>query len=94
MRLAEIANYTSWVESVDGKWPGEEPLSLLLEHSDCSGFIHWSLCKPLANRLKEVLETMHILSKSSKTDEDYINGKKLVEGLGFAYEYRENFVFE
>lgn len=92
-RLAKIIKYKCWVDSESGLWPGEEPISLLMEHSDCDGYIHWSLCKPLADRLEEVLKCMSTLSKSNKEDWDYLSGMELVEGLRAAYKEKENFVF-
>lgn len=49
--LAAAAGHDSWRPT----WPAEDPLILLLDHSDCDGFIHHSLCEPIANRLEELI---------------------------------------
>lgn len=35
----------------------EHPLYLLFEHSDCEGYIHWNLCKPIADSLSDFVRS-------------------------------------
>ena len=64
LKVAEIAGYGSldnWA-GFGGQWlwPGadEDPLVLLLHHSDCDGEIRWQDAAPIANRLVELLPAL------------------------------------
>lgn len=71
-----------------------DPIHILLHHSDCDGEIEWKDCKPLADRLKEILPGMpdgeaagHIGNWKDKT-------QAFINGLMLAHEAKENVVFQ
>jgi len=44
-------------DNLQGHWEKipDDPLMLIIAHSDCGGLIHWEHCERLAGRLKELL---------------------------------------
>lgn len=65
----------------------EDPLSFLLNHSDCEGDIKWENCNDIADRLDEVLEYMTDFGFYI----DYTH--RFIEGLREAYKLQENVEF-
>ncbi|MES1181174.1 MAG: hypothetical protein ABUL44_00110, partial [Flavobacterium sp.] len=70
----------------------ENPINVLLDHSDCDGEIKWEDCGPLADALEQLLPQLndhtHPLPNyySDKT-------KQFIEGCRLAYSLQENIEF-
>ena len=72
----------------------DDPLNILLHHSDCDGEIAWEDCGPIADRLEELLVVLcevgevggHIGHMGTKT-------KTFIEGLRLAASRKENVDF-
>ena len=67
---------------------GNDPLIVLLDHSDCDGIIEAKDCEPLAKRLEELLPLLpkeddrgHIGSWQKKTQQ-FIDGLRLAASRG------------
>src|SRR5580658_3757338 len=69
-----------WCQSFD-------PLVILLNHSDCNGYIPHNACLALAHRLEE------IMSSWAPDDFDRMNGMALVKGLRQAAISRQPLIF-
>jgi len=63
VKLAEVAGYGNIDDYLgyggDKDWP-EDPLTVLLNHSDCDGEILSVDCTPLADRLEELLPALKL----------------------------------
>lgn len=73
-------------EKLIGKWDHIpfDPLLILFTHSDCDGYLHWSYCKDLGNRILQVIE-----KDPSKYDAEnfiYKKAKLFADGLISAHE--------
>jgi hypothetical protein len=76
------------------KWNQLRPdvLHILLNHSDCEGEIKWKYCKPLADRLTELLPLLegdgggHVGNYKDKT-------QKFIDGLLLAHKRKEDVEF-
>jgi len=72
----------------------KRPLFTLLTHSDCEGYINWKACKPLAEDLKKILDSIpedvdlggHIGNFRKKT-------QTFIDGCMAAYEAKEKLEF-
>lgn len=71
----------------------EEPLVVLLDHSDCGGTIEWEDCKRLGDRLTQLYNRMkdddlggHIGNVKEKT-------KVFIDGCYKAFELKKNLIF-
>ena len=84
-------------------WPpaSEEPLVVLLSHSDCEGVIDWTAAPDIANRLDQVVKKarsrqgMSAPTGPERADYDgFIPAcERFATGLREAYAARENVVF-
>jgi hypothetical protein len=69
-----------------------DPLHILLTHSDCDGEIAWRDCKPIADRLTELLPLLegdgggHIGDYRAKT-------QQFIDGLRLAHKKKQNVDF-
>ncbi len=91
-KLAEVSEKPPLdsMEGFKGKtaWSSLKPdvLNILLDHSDCDGTIPYESCKPLADRLTELLPLLdgdgggHIGSYRDKT-QTFIDGLLLADSL-------------
>lgn len=74
-----------------------DPLLYLLDHSDCDGEIPHVDCKPLADRLAELLPQLEERQKAKHIQgmgRDWVAiTKKWIEGLNFAHERGEDVQF-
>lgn len=61
-KLSEVAGFgdLSQREGFGGNvpWPENDPLVVILDHSDCDGDIHPDDCDPLADALEQILPAM------------------------------------
>lgn len=85
------------MENYDGHWPkgppGEDPLMILIVHSDCGGVIEVPYLKPLAGRIEGLISKLpteeaggHIGNWAAKTQE-FVNGLRLAADLGEEVEF-------
>jgi len=72
----------------------DDPLTALMCHSDCDGYLEAEICGPLADRLEEILPKLpegdgggHIGCWREKTQE-FIDGLRLAAELGEKVEFR------
>jgi len=98
-KLCEVAGYGD-IREREGfggavPWPEDDPLVLLLTHSDCDGELRWQDCGAIARRLAELLPALervpdeeygHIRSYTEKT-------KMFIAGLLDAAGKREDVLF-
>lgn len=87
-----------WAETVDGALPlrwdlfEADPLTILLNHSDCDGDIAAEDCAPLADRLAELKPSMptgghgHLPDPQAATQQ-FIDGLRLAASNGEAVEF-------
>lgn len=89
--IAEAAMYGN-LNDYDGytkngkPWPINDPLVILLSHSDCDGSIDSKDCGPLADRLEAILPVMHDEWTVRKT-EFFIKGLRSAAALGESVEF-------
>jgi hypothetical protein len=82
-------------DNLYGQWEAipEDPLILLIAHSDCDGEIQPEHCGPLADRLEQLLPRLsgegggHIGLYQEKTRQ-FVDGLRLAAGLGEPLEFR------
>jgi len=69
----------------------EDPLTILLYHSDCDGDIKWKDCNNVADRLEECLPVL----ESDEYIDDYSVAKTntFIDGLRDAYSLKEDVDF-
>lgn len=87
--LAEVAGYgdlDSFWKRRGEPWPAEDPLILLLDHSDCDGYIHHALCEPIADRLDEMIP--HLSPESASRAEQFAIGLRDAASEGQTVEFR------
>lgn len=65
-------------------WGLVDVLAILLDHSDCDGYIHWKNCEALANRLEELIPNQKEYSHITI---------QFVRGLREAFKNKENVGF-
>lgn len=65
----------------------ENPINVLLDHSDCDGEIKWQDCGPLADALESILPQL------KKEYGHYEKTKQFIEGCRLAYSKKENIDF-
>jgi hypothetical protein len=90
MDLDQMAGYGG-----EREWPTKtvEPLVVLLDHSDCDGWIPWQDCGPLADRLEVILAALpeddwgHLADPHAKT-------RRFIDGLREAAAAREDVEFD
>ena len=99
--VAEAAGYQLeelWVESqkypakvFDGEWDEvpEDPIEILLNHSDYGGIIKHEHCEILADRLEELLPKLEDESYWS----DRNRAQQFIKGLRLAHSKQENVEF-
>lgn len=86
--LPEDAVYGEWK-----KFP-DDPLIVLLNHSDCEGKIPVIHCAPLADRLEGLLPALEKMGNGGGHIQSYVEKtKKFIEGLRFAVESGEDVKF-
>ncbi len=80
--LATAAGYDTdgWPD-----WPAEDPLILLIHHSDCDGFIHTLLCRPLAARIDELIP--HLDPEVADRARQFSEGLKVAANRGEHVEF-------
>lgn len=93
-RLADLVKLNlNKMQGYGGARPWEEiqedPIHLLLNHSDCDGGLYPEDCRKIAPRLRELLVKMN----SQGEDYDFSNGMELVRGMERAAECNEYFCF-
>lgn len=68
-KICEVAGYGDIRDRVgfggEVPWPGDDPLSILLYHSDCDGIIEASDCAPIADRLESLLPALKTADKAN-----------------------------
>lgn len=69
----------------DKLFPENNPLTILLNHSDCDGIIECKDCMPLAKALAE----LHM----DRNDHFYNEMQNLIDGLNLAYTLQEDVKF-
>jgi hypothetical protein len=62
----------------DKEWPENEPITILLDHSDCDGEITAKDCAPLADAMEELLPE---LDDSDPCLSDAKQAKQFIKGL-------------
>ncbi len=78
------------------KWDAyrEHYSSLLLDHSDCEGYIAWKDCKNIANSLEDLLPDMKNLPDQNGHIGNWeIKTKTFIDGLRLAFSKKENVRF-
>jgi len=80
------------------KWQGNDPLEILLRHSDCDGRIHWYEANKIAMRLLDILKSIDKdvipgAPASGCYDGMYNCTKRFASGLMKAYKCREDVIF-
>ncbi len=97
-KLCEVAGYglITYYEGFGGKkpWPKDDVLVVLLNHSDCDGEIEAEYCKPLADRLTELLPALEKAGDGGGHIGFYAEKTKIfISGLLDAHENKENVKF-
>ncbi len=82
------------------KWPSstDEPLVLLLSHSDCDGDIRWQDAEAIANRLDTIIKAAHVMTVPSGSERADYDGfipacERFSNGLRSAAAAKENVDF-
>lgn len=81
-------------EDLDGDWPNgapDDPLLILLVHSERSGRIQWGHAKYLADRLEEL---EHVLSAPGSTPVWVLMTQQFILGLRTASQWRQDVLFK
>lgn len=91
-KLCEVAGYGALNDRIgfggNEPWPKDDPLVLLLHHSDCDGELDWTKCNDIANRLAACLPSME------RAGEDYAAKTiQFIQGLRLAATNKENVEF-
>lgn len=68
----------------------DEPLVILLDHSDCDGYIKWQDCPALANRLREIEKVKPYNDETIWFKEKLL---QFAEGCEKAYSLKEDLEF-
>jgi len=107
MKLCEVAGYGNLEEYEgfggigstppgDKEWPNldSDPLLILLVHSDCDGEILWEECKPIADRLTELLPALTRAGDGKGHIGLYVEKTQtFIDGLMRAHKAKENVDF-
>jgi hypothetical protein len=90
----DLMNMDGYAKSGGIKWESLKPdvLHVLLNHSDCDGYIQWRYTKKLADRLTELLPLLEDESYGS-TPSCRSQTEPFIEGLLRAYEAHERVEF-
>ena len=96
-KVCEVAGYGDIMERQgfggNKEWP-EDPLSILLSHSDCDGEIEHKDCYPIAIRLEELLPGLKAAGEGGGHIGDYAEKtQKFIDGLRLAADEKENVEF-
>ncbi len=98
IKICEVAGYGDLMQRQgfggDIPFPQDDPLTILLDHSDNDGEIEFKYCKPIADRLLELIPALkkagdgggHIGSYADKT-------QAFIDGLLLANRKKENIEF-
>lgn len=91
----EMSHIRKWRQQLPIKWQCLRPnaLYILLQHSDCDGYINWRDCKKIALELTKLLDKLsdeevggHIGNYKTKTT-------IFIDGLLRAYDKKERLIF-
>jgi len=78
----------------DTPWPKEDPLTILLYHSDCDGEIEWKDCNPIADRLERLIPALKIAGNCGGHIGNYAEKtQQFIDGLRLAASEKENVDF-
>ncbi len=89
--LGKLDDYQSY--GGDKLWP-DDPIVILLNHSDCDGEIWWQDCKPLADSMEALLPRLAANdSPGMPCFTTRNNAKQFIEGLRMAHISKENVEF-
>jgi len=101
-KLAEVAGFGALREyegfTDNGKpWPKDDPLTILLHHSDCEGSIKWEDCSALADALEGLMPALNRDAASDGYggvfDTHAQKAQKFIDGLRKAHELKEDVEF-
>lgn len=82
-------------KNFDGQWdsPPDDPLLILLIHSDCDGEIPAEFCEHIATRLEQLLPALseegsgHLSAGIKAVTQRFIDGLRLASSLGEAVDF-------
>ena len=97
-KLCEVAGYGALDERIgfggEKPWPDNDPLVILLHHSDCDGEIEAKDCAPIADRLESLIPALRIAGDGGGHIGDYAEKTEaFIAGLRAASEAKESVVF-
>lgn len=78
----------------DKAWPEDDPLTILLYHSDCDGNIKHEDCEAIATRLESLLPALEVAGDGGGHIGDYTEKtKQFIAGLRLAAKEKEDVDF-
>ncbi len=97
-KLAEVSGYGDILKRVgfggNIEWPKNDPLVILLHHSDYDGEIKLEDCLPLAERLEELLPALKIAGDGNFHIGSYFDKTQIfIDGLRKAAKLKEDVKF-
>lgn len=85
--FTEDANAIKW-ESLK-----PNPIQCLLNHSDCDGYINWSVCAKIADELEKLLPALSELDGGGHIGNYKDKTLEMIKGLRLAHSQKEKLLF-
>lgn len=89
--LNKMDGFTDETDAID--WDSLKPIHYLLNHSDCDGYINWSVCAKIADELEKLLPALSELDGGGHIGNYKDKTLEMIKGLRLAHSQKEKLLF-